>query len=347
MTYKEIIDRNANDPDIKIRWWARYAFHYTDITNALGILTSGFLYSRKNANSMGLMKCDNASRQVIEMTRNETTSFVRFYFRPKTPTQYYNEGYKHPSLRYDGDPKANVPVPVFFLFDLEKLLGFPETQFSETPQSGSGSPLHNTPEEFAAFDFKKIYSDGRMSGDEKRYRHAEILFPNSFDISKCPVHILCRNNIEKTTLLNLLKNEDITAFHKYKERIKVPSRDVFMNNGLYVTDCAYHKDKVSLTFSDTYEKHSYISYQANKLGIEQESLKPVEARAEFDWMGSAKKVSLYHDEVSLELNYCLPNMIVFTNLENIKDSKQLRIKVYIEDMLVCFSEHSLAESEML
>jgi hypothetical protein len=80
----------------------------------------------------------------------------------------------------------------------------------------------------------------------------KYIIPNSFDISKCPVHILCRNNIEKTTLLNLLKNEDITAFHKYKERIKVPSRDVFMNNGLYVTDCAYHKDKVSLNFSDPY-----------------------------------------------------------------------------------------------
>ena len=68
------------------------------------------------------MRNDNASRQVIDMTNSGVVSKVRFYFRPLTPTQHYNEGYKHPALRYDQDENANVPVPIFLLFDLEKLL---------------------------------------------------------------------------------------------------------------------------------------------------------------------------------------------------------------------------------
>ena len=87
MTFHEIIQNNTNDPGIAIRWWTRFAFHYTDITNAVNILTTRFLYSRKHAKEIGLMKSDNASRQVIEMTHAETMSYVRFYYRPKTPTQ--------------------------------------------------------------------------------------------------------------------------------------------------------------------------------------------------------------------------------------------------------------------
>lgn len=100
---------------------------------------------------------DNASRQVIDMTNISVLSNVRFYFRPLTPTQYFNEGYKHPALRYDNDSKANVPVPIFFLFDLAKLLSFKGVKFSERRQAGRGADLCEGVEEFSKFDFKKIY----------------------------------------------------------------------------------------------------------------------------------------------------------------------------------------------
>jgi hypothetical protein len=346
MTYKEIIENNSINPEISAKWWTKYAFHYTDITNAISILNSGFLYSRKNANAMGLMQCDNASRQVIEMTRGEATSYVRFYFRPKTPTQYYNEGFKHAQLRYDGDLMANMPVPVFFLFDLEKLLSYPETKFSQSPQSGSGSTLYNTPEDFSTFNFAKIYGDGPLSGDDKRFRHAEIVYPDSFDISRCLMLILCRNDIEKLTLLNYLKSVDDKTYYKYKDMIKVHSKDVYMNNGLFVTDCKYHKGIATVMFSDTSPKRIYTQSQAGKLGIDKEKLNPVSARAEFDWMGT-KKTSMYHEAVSFQLKYTDPKSIFFKNLEPYPNSKYLRIKLYMEEMLVCFFEQSLSDSEVL
>ena len=114
MTFREIIANNCleNSP---VDWWPKYAYHYTDISNAVSILRSGYIYSRIHATESGLMQNDNASRQVIDITNRAAVSSVRFYFRPLTPTQYHNEGYKHPQLRYNHDENANTPVPVFFL----------------------------------------------------------------------------------------------------------------------------------------------------------------------------------------------------------------------------------------
>ena len=85
------------------------------------------------------MENDNASKQVIDITEVRTTSYARFYFRPLTPTQYYNEGYKHMQLRYSGDQNANIPVPVFMAFDLESLLKKERMLFSPLSQAGYGT----------------------------------------------------------------------------------------------------------------------------------------------------------------------------------------------------------------
>lgn len=89
MSYRNIIADNCKNHSV-VSWWPRFAYHYTDITNAVNILSSGFIYSRLNAQQFGVMKNDNASRQVIDVTNFDTVSSVRFYFRPMTPTQYYN-----------------------------------------------------------------------------------------------------------------------------------------------------------------------------------------------------------------------------------------------------------------
>lgn len=145
----------------------KFAFHYSDVKNAVSILSTSYLYKRTNAQKLGLMQNDNASRQVINMTMTEAAANVRFYFRPLTPTQYHNEGYKHPDLRYDGDAKANMPVPVFFAYDLEKLLCMPGIKFSEFPQSEYGSQLYDTSSDFEKFHFDKIYSNNMIKIGEK------------------------------------------------------------------------------------------------------------------------------------------------------------------------------------
>lgn len=108
MEIDEIIDRNSKSD--AYGFIAQFAYHYTDIHNAINILKEGKLYSRNLAIEKGLMVNDNASEEVISNTRSSVFDCVRLYFRPKTPTQYYNEGYKHPKCRFKLNHDANVNI---------------------------------------------------------------------------------------------------------------------------------------------------------------------------------------------------------------------------------------------
>ena len=252
MTYKDIIRQNRFHHS-SVNWWPLYAYHFTDIQNAVSILKEEYLYSRYDAKRFNIMRNDNASRQVIDMTHSGATADVRFYFRPLTPTQYYNEGFKHPDLRYCGDINANIPVPVFFAFDLESLLSMDNVYFSEKSQAGEGCRLCNTPEEFSQFNFDQIYNNSWMRNidEEKKYRQAELVTKGPFPINSCLYAILCRNEVEKITLLNLLRDESPKTYTKYKDKIKVCKENMFECNGLYITDCRYFDGKASILFSNT------------------------------------------------------------------------------------------------
>jgi hypothetical protein len=126
-------------------WWPRFVYHYTDVQNAVNILKTGMLYSRADAARLGLMISENASRSVIEQTRTAHLQFARFYFRPRTPTQFRNEGIRPPNRRWQPDsnhPPAHCPVPVFFCFDALSVLAQDDTEFSNG-NMGSNAAMHS------------------------------------------------------------------------------------------------------------------------------------------------------------------------------------------------------------
>ena len=108
-------------------WWPKYIYHFTDVQNAARILTDGVLYCRTEAGRRGLMVVDNASPEIIAQTKPEHTNFVRLYFRPKTPTQYRNEGIRPITTRELG---SHCPVPIYFCFDALELLAQDRVEFS-------------------------------------------------------------------------------------------------------------------------------------------------------------------------------------------------------------------------
>jgi hypothetical protein len=327
-----------------VSWWPKFAYHYTDVENAVSILNTGFLYSRANAQQLGLMRNDNASRQVIDMTQSEAISCIRFYFRPMTPTQYYNEGYKHPQLRYDDDENANMPVPVFFLFDLQKLLSIPGVQYSQLPQSGHGSELKSGPDDFAALPFDKIYSKGFEGIEElKKYRHAEILHPNSMKIDQCLNTILCRNSLERITLLNMLKAQNHKNFLKYQGIIKVCKENMFENNGLFLTECRYHENMISISFSDCYAKQQYIRRMMSKNCVTE--LKPIKIRLVLDWLNSRGNVK--RNVTETQIDYCHTRGITVHGIPNVQSAKILRIQVLLDRKPMCCIEQSIEKSELI
>lgn len=342
MEYIDIIRENCKKHS-SISWWPRYAFHYTDVTNVVSILSSHHLYSRADASQLKIMKNDNASRQVIDMTDSGIISKVRFYFRPLTPTQYYNEGYKHSALRYSYDENANVPVPIFLLFDLSKLLELAGVQFSETSQAGYGAELYSGIDAFEKLNFEYIY-DNRYENFNltRKYRHAEIVVPNSMDIDPYIENILCRNSLEQTTLLNLLKEKSPKAFVKYKDKIKQYKKDLFYYNGVFLTACEYHNNTVSISISDTYAKESYVKRMMEKNGFD---VGVIEVGVLLSWYNSQNICK--QEMIPMKLDICKNKILTITNLPEVLNATKISIKVYFEGALMGYVIQSLKSAELL
>ena len=327
MSYKDIILKN--EEYAPARWWPHYAYHYTDISNAVSILESGMLYSRLRAEELHVMMNDNASRQVIDMTAQKTASYVRFYFRPLTPTQYHNEGFKHRDLRYDGDPNANVPVPIFFFFHLEQLLSDPNTCFSEGSEAGGGVPVLKGEDAFANLDFEMIYRNGpyisQDSENRKRegsLRQSEILYPDMFQINGFLAGIVCRNAEERTTLLNLLKDKSNRLFSYWQPRIRVINKDLYYNNGLFIESCGLH----GTDFRKRYANKNISDLQ-------------LKASARFEWLH--KSELLQRKDFEWTMNYLNAKPITFCGMPEIKKATDLSVKVYLENQLMCYQKLSL------
>ena len=340
MTYKEIIENNCKLYPHN-GWWPKYAFHYTDVTNAIGILEQQCLYSRYDAKDKSLMVNDNASRQVIDMTFSGATADVRFYFRPLTPTQYHNEGFKHINIRYDRDENANVPVPVFFCFDLERMLENGEVEFSEMSLAGAGSSVLSGIQSFAQLNFAEIYKDGRMDNPEleKKYRQAEIIHRGPFPIEEYLVGIICRNEPERQTLLNLLRNESNKLFSKYKSMIRV-NQSCFENNAFYIEDCIYNDGRITIFLSNTYKKYRYLE----KYKRDNEALL-VKGRVEIDYMKSSTLIN--REGCNILLDYENGGQIVFDNLNIPKGATSVHMKVFFEEKLMCYMCWQLADAALL
>lgn len=341
MTYEEVIDHNSKQI-ASVGWWSRFAFHYTDVTNAVSILKEGRLYSRMDASGRDIMANDNASRQVIDMTSFGVTGNVRFYFRPLTPTQFHNEGYKHPSLRYCHDSNANVPVPVFFLFDLASLLAMKETCFSEKSLAGGGGTIGQGLEAFANLNFTQIYKSGPMqnSEEEKKYRQAEILYPGVFDIKTALRHIYCRNEMERGTLLNLLLREDRKAFLQYKDFVAVCS-DCFEKNGLFITDCRYYDGRAVVVCSNTANK----KYYTERYREQSDDTLTIQAQAIFEW--TCRNTLIDRQSCKFVVDYEKSSSVSFNGLKQPKGASALHMKILFDEKLVCYSRWQLTNGTML
>lgn len=343
MTFRDIIMDNRENHS-PVSWWPLFAYHCTDVTNVVSILKTGCLYSRNEAVSKGLMLNDNASRQVIENTYNNATTIVRLYFRPLTPTQYFNEGYKHPALRYDSDPNANIPVPVFLLFDLEKVLNLETTRFSEKTLAGVGAERKRGVEDFSRLNFDAIYSSGWENSEQNRpYRHAEIVCSSPLKLKPNIRRIVCRNPIERATLLSLLKEEDGKLIEAYSSIIVVGKEKLFERNALFIENYNYHDDIVVFSLSDSYEKRSYIRKQKEKYGVI--DLGPIEAKMHITWLfpdGHEESESY-----TASVDYEKDTKLRFSGIRVKPGAEKIVIKLFIDEKLMCFVSRSLESGEVI
>jgi len=108
---------------------APYIYHFAHLFTVIKIIQASKILSRNKA----VGSFDNAAGTTIINRTDKAHNFARFYFRPQTPTQFYNEclgwdSYLSTSYgksyysqsRNLGLPKC--PIPVFLKFDLKEVL---------------------------------------------------------------------------------------------------------------------------------------------------------------------------------------------------------------------------------
>lgn len=263
MTYNDIIQKQMSLLPFSVKWWPKYFYHFTNIENALGIIDTGWIYGRQEAIENNLMETDNASPSVISVSQNKIKEYARLYFRPRTPTQYHNEGYKPKHIR-NADVNANCPVPVFFFLDSNSVLNMDGVKFSEISCAGQHDlQLLSGIEEFESLPFNKIYHDKFILPDERddivKHRHAEIVCLNGFPILDTIKGIVCRSVAEKQTLLYLLKTQHSQAYQMYQQIIRYsPELNLFFNNGIFIKTVEYSEGNIRIVLNDSdkrYGKH--------------------------------------------------------------------------------------------
>ena len=185
-------------------WWPAFLFHCTDISNAVSILRNGEMFSRLHAQKRGLLERDIASPEIIAGTDPQWQDYVRLYFRPRTPTQYNNEGFR-PVGQWSRN--SHCPVPVYFIFSALKVLSQSDCLFSDGNLGSTHANVSGDATFLKKIPFNLVYHDTWFDPLEAsqiiHHRNAEVLVPQRMGLENLH-YIECRSDAEYKTLLHLL-----------------------------------------------------------------------------------------------------------------------------------------------
>ena len=216
-------------------FWPHWLFRSDHVENAAEILNSGRLLSRAAAERGNLIRVDSGSPHYVGQLSRRHRNLVRLYFRPRTPTQYRNEGIRpRGKIKYE----AHMPVPVYLLFT-SKLLAEQGVSFTKG-RLNEAAEVGDSVEFLKSIDFGDVYHDravGRLGESERRptilnARHSEVVVENELPLDKLK-HIVCRSAPERETLLNLLSAK---ARRRWLTRIHTDEghRRLFEKQGTFV-----------------------------------------------------------------------------------------------------------------
>lgn len=231
-----------------LNWWPRFVYHFTDVRNAASVLQSGNFHSRAEATRLGLMQVDNASSEIIGQTRSERLEFVRLYFRPRTPTQFRNEGIRP---RGQQELDAHCPVPVYFCFDAQTILSNDDTQFSDGNMASARVSYSGERDFFLNIPFERVFHEGAIrQGDDKTEiifrRNAEVLVPSRLPLEPGLKYVVCRSAAERQTLLQLLP---ASLRQRWIPLVRVIEQGLFYRQWTYVEQVVTLDDAIVFRFN--------------------------------------------------------------------------------------------------
>jgi len=228
------------------RDWPRTIYHYSEVCNVADILRSGYVRSRARLVSLGISTTEIANTDIIGSSP-WTHALARFYFRPRTPTQYKIEGIR-PRGADGRPPSPHCAVPVFLLFDARRMLTRNDCVYTDGNFASKFAQVGEDAKFLRCLDFRNIYHDSAFPPEARdvivHSRCAEVLFPTEVDISDLTA-VVCRTPAERTTLLVLLEDER----ERWADRVRVeqPGERLFFRRGSYAMEARLSGDIVILS----------------------------------------------------------------------------------------------------
>lgn len=190
--------------------WPSRLFHHAPVENAVEILRSGQLLSRRD--SERYRPLDVAGRDVIN-SRDDAHRFARLYFRPRTPTQFHIEGIRKPAEYYHGEVETHAPILIMLIFDARSVFGRDGIYFSNGNMQSPWTEFNDTDEFFDTIEFAKVYHDSAHSDKTITWaRCAEVLSEHPLALDGALQWVCCRSHAEKATLIHLL-GDAAAAYH--------------------------------------------------------------------------------------------------------------------------------------
>ena len=251
-------------------------YHFSHMFNAIDIIKSRKILSRNKAEEIKALKFD-AAGAVVHRT-NKAHPYARFYFRPKSPTQFYNEclGWDDTLLTNWSKPKSyyqeacnlhlpKCPLPVFFEFDVREIIAImPEKCYYSNgnlqTNIASVFKIDDDPTrirtEYLYNDMSDAFSIAIQSGEYDRTLHLmnmgkikeqsqqEFLVIDELDFSKLgSLKIFCYDEFQKELLINYLGDDEIV-------------NKIDVNHSLYFYDkraLEMSEDDRTITISSDYD----------------------------------------------------------------------------------------------
>ncbi|HHZ00418.1 MAG TPA: DUF4433 domain-containing protein [Tissierellia bacterium] len=244
---------------LKARYNFNGLYHFTDFSNLKNIFEDGYLRSRNECEYSGISFIDGAASSVMSHTAGYVKDCVRFYYRPKTPTLYVNEGIKLQC--YINNP--HIPIPVYLVFD-EELIYLDTTWFTDRNAGCTDVNIDNDAHFFNNIKWDKVFNGEYYIKEDKNIMQAELLsrVPVSLDYLK---KIVFRCEIDKERATNLFGYDDRyyanIDFFSEKNNRHTPCRPEHENNFISYYKIAYEKPnslKVKLYF-----QKEWIDYETD------------------------------------------------------------------------------------
>ena len=217
-------------------------YHFSHMFNAIDIIKNRKIMSRDKAMELKKLKYSSAG-SVIKLT-SKAHPFARFYYRPKSPTQFYNE-----CLGWDSSLETSYgknyyseacnlhlpkcPMPVFFEFDIREIIAkFPDKCYYSTGnlQTNAASifKIDENPDRlrlsYLYNDISDAYSMTLAEGDYDRNTHhmyigrikeqsqQEFLVKEELDFSQLDsFRIICYDEFQRGLLISYLGDDTIVS----------------------------------------------------------------------------------------------------------------------------------------